>query len=140
MQSFTTAEIQKLEQALDMANKVLLSDSFKGSVSAARFTSTNDNGVEVYQRLMSKDWEVPFAIQSYSRWQFWKWREVANEDESGLVTFNRKFFTTQSIPSLVNTVVHETCHVAGYSHRSATDYNSVPYQVGSIAEEVAGSL
>lgn len=171
---FTVEERLRLASAVDSANHVMETDSFKLAVitfSTSRgisgFTATYDVPVEIYQRLMGTDWAVDFSIASPPWWKFWT-REVAKENSNGLVTFNRKFYDRQDIPSLANTVMHETCHVAGYHHSLNTGYhpdsfsagyhhlfsagyhplvstayereNSCPYAIGAIVEKLARPL
>jgi hypothetical protein len=139
-QYFTTMELGKFEKAENLANEVMATDQFKKAVTEFDFDTTRDTGTEVYQRLMGQKWSVRFQILTPPWWKRWFSKEVAREDASGLVTFDRNKFQGQDLPSLANTIAHECCHVAGYRHATAHDYASVPYAVGNMVESIARSF
>lgn len=139
-QGFTTAEIQKLQSAIDLLNRVMVSDDFKAGILEFEFDSTNDTALEVYQRLTGQDWAVDFSIVTPPWYKRWFSKEVAHECTDGSVVFDRNKFSAQSLPSVANTALHETCHKAKYGHASAHDYNSVPYGAGNEAEQVANRI
>ena len=56
---------------------------------------------------------------------------------------NTRKINKRSVDSWVGFLIHETCHLAGYSHGSNSPKgkeSSVPYKVGSIAKRMAGEL
>lgn len=131
---FSAEEKKKLVEAMDLANKMQDSLSFKRRVSTAIFSSTKNNNMKILEDIQKDHW-FKASIQSYPWWKVWKRVEVAAETPTG-VTFNRAFFKNQSLASLANTISHETMHIAGYSHSSAKDFASVPYQIGQIVEDL----
>lgn len=134
---FSPTELTQLQNGVDLANAVMASDIFRQTVMAFEFDSTDDTSFEIYAKLTHVDYCVDFSIQSYPWWNFGKRKEVAHENPDGSVVLNRRFFDTQSVPSIADTVGHETSHKAGYGHSSAQDYASVPYGVGYMIEAIA---
>jgi hypothetical protein len=144
---FSTGELAKLDQALARANEVVAAAAFKSLVLAYQkddgtpgFEATTDTAQQVFDKLTAADAAIVIAIRSYSWIELGKRREVAHEDSSGGVVLNRRFFTTENLDDLVDTIIHEFCHVRGYHHRSAHDYRSVPYGVGQLAGQVSEQL
>lgn len=147
---FTPAELTKVTDGFDLANEVIASDAFKQGVLAHTkldgsrgFENTDDTPEEVYAKLTSGDSSIAISVRSYSPLDVAKRHEVAHENPDGGVVFNRKFFSNEDLPSLVNTIVHEYCHTRGFTHdRDATARRpfSTPYGVGAIAQKVALQL
>lgn len=133
----TTEEISKIEQALALANQVMGSDAFKVAVMTATFTSTNFDRVTIWTALTQTNYPISLSVVTPPWWKRWFSREVAHENTDGSVVLDRNKLCNEDIPSLANTLAHETCHSAGFVHSSAKDYQSVPYQVGSIVEQLA---
>jgi hypothetical protein len=137
---FTTEEIQRLQSAVSLANQVMTKDSFKDAVLVAEFTNTQDAPPVVLAKLTLKDYPVQFSIETPPWYKRWFSKEVAREVEGVGVIFDRNKYAGEDIPELANTVAHECCHVAGYSHpfyESADRDGSVPYSVGAIVEKLA---
>jgi hypothetical protein len=142
---FTTDELHKLENAMIAANRVLASDAFKQGLLAHKdergisgFAGSLCTPATVCRVMTEGDASLTLFIQSYSWWNFGKRSEVAHEDDSG-VTFNRRFYYGEDIPSLVNTLVHEMAHAKGFEHdygRTARRPYSIPYACGDIAENI----
>lgn len=145
-QGFTTNELRKLQLAIYWSENVMNSLAFQTAVvnyqlpnGSHQFTGVLEANATIFKNIHESSKAMDFEIQSYSWWNFAKRKEVAHEGPNGPV-FNRKFFSTQTLPSLVNTVVHEYCHALGYSHDYYPTDNrpySVPYAVGAIVEEIA---
>jgi hypothetical protein len=146
-----TAEMGKLQQAVDLANEVMRGDDFKAAVLRYQslnmngnrivpgFMTTRDSREQVYARLM-QGWSVRFCISMPPWYKRWFSKEIARESSDGTVTFDRNKYVRQDLPSLANTVSHECAHVAGYPHSSAQDYDSVPYAIGNLVEQLARAV
>lgn len=144
-QFFSDSESCKLDKALALADQVLIDPRFQAEIEAIPSFPDPDKtptGKEVMAALSRGDIMLALTIMSYSWWNIGKRGEVAHEDDSG-VTFNRRFFSTQDLPSLTATIVHEGLHQQGFSHdyaRTARREQQSPYRVGDIAEKWAAVL
>lgn len=101
-----------------------------------QFSSTSETNAQVYNKLMSNENAyIKQDIVSCSNPKV-----VGYEDGSDITKVCKGWDEYLDIYGVVNNIAHEYCHTLGYHHSSAKDYNSVPYRVGNIAEEVARRL
>ena len=128
------SKLKYFPEVVRVTNCVLANEQFLSEVSlVAKFTSSSHNGYQVVDKIKdSFDKPVVILTERRARWSTVLARRV---DE--YVIFNTRK-NPRSVPEMVNTLVHESLHVAGYGH----EYNysparnlSVPYYVGDIAEE-----
>lgn len=139
---FLTAELQQLEQAVDKANAILISPEFSEAVlgfqgsNGSGFANTKDGPTQVLAKLLSQNWVVPFSIRNFSWWVNHFVRTIAEENPDGSIVFNRYYYDSMSLSDHVDTVIHEVCHAAGYSHRFPSQWDSVPYALGDLAREL----
>lgn len=131
---FTDDELAKLQAASMKVNAALADPKFLAILAAAQFDNTSDANALIILNLCKPILITRLYCEYLGWWATHVSGTVAEESQGGVVTFNRAFFDDQAINSLANTEFHEACHVAGYSHRSAQDVMSVPYQAGNLLE------
>jgi hypothetical protein len=129
---FTTAEMQKLQSAVDLANNKMIGVQFQA-------WALKNIGPEALAKIM-EDCTLQFSIETPPWYKRWFSKEVAREVEGVGVIFDRNKYALEDLPSLANTVAHERCHAAGFTHpfwpgpeRDA----SLPYRVGGEVEAEA---
>ncbi len=133
--NFRSAEVSKLQVALNLVNTALKDPRFQNQIKCSKFDNTSDTGEEVFAKI-SKDGAVSsISIATLSWWANHVNHTIAYENPDGTIVLNRYFFQDQSLASLANTLIHEWCHACGYSHSSASDSGSVPYWVGTMLED-----
>lgn len=135
LRDFTDSERAKLQLACEAINECLDSKSFYTSLMLASFDNTDDTNAVIVSKLAAPITIDRLYCEDLGWWATHISRTVAEEAPDGSVTFNRAYFDFQTTHSLANTLFHEACHCVGYSHRSPTDYLSVPYRAGNLLEE-----
>ena len=139
LSDFSDSERSQLQAACDCVNTALLDQKFISILLRASFANTDDSSGVVTGKLCSPIIITRLYCEKLSWWATHVSQTIAFEEPDGTVTFNRAYFDLQSLPSLGNTLFHEACHTAGYSHRSSTDYSSVPYLAGTLMESYLSS-
>ena len=136
-QDFTPTELTKLLTTTILVVKLLLDPKFIARLMAAKYTSTTDDNATIIKKITS-----PITVSTISCEDL-GWiadhidHTIAEEDTDGDITCNRPYYDEEDIPALMNTILHEVGHCAGYSHISASDTMSEPYQTGDICEDYA---
>lgn len=117
---------------------ILNSEEFKAQiVRKARFFYSRDTGSVVWQKISSAG-TVALTISFFSDRNT---RAIACSGHDGTVAFNIE--KEKQGAASVGNIAHEVMHVLGYSHFTNFAWpnrNSVPYWVGSLAEQFAGRL
>lgn len=128
-----------LKPSIDCAHKVINSDLFRDKIKAIDhfdYAPTTVNGKSVLDRLNTA--KTVSVRTYYKRWG----KTVAyTYYDAGEIYINRRKIV--DIFTLVNTFVHETTHIIGFSHGDNSPVgkeNSVPYFVGDVAESIAKEL
>lgn len=134
LQDFTGWELDRLNAACAEVNRALSDAGFGLSVLKTVFDNTDDTSAQIFAKILAVGTITRLYCENLGWWATHVSRTIAAEAPDGSVTFNRAYFDTQDIPSLANTLLHEACHVAGYSHRSPQDSASVPYGAGNLLE------
>lgn len=132
---FTQVELNQLNYDLSECNRALLADSFKALILGATYENTDDSVDTIWSKLSS---DLVISRETMANLGFWATHRnhtIAEEDEDGNITCNRPLYDTEGSAARSNTQFHECAHVAGYSHRSSTNYLSVPYQAGNLMEQ-----
>lgn len=135
LSDFTDEERSKLELACEVINLAFRSDEFQRTILNAKFDSTTDSNLMIWTRLNGPIQIQRLYCRRLSWWATHVYGTIALESTDGTVTFNRAFFSRQTVESVANTLLHEACHVAGYHHISKNDAPSVPYLVGRLVEQ-----
>lgn len=144
---FTTSEINQASTALSRCNLVLYSQAFAEAVLSHTylgrpgFASCAHEPSKVLESLRILDIKIVLSIQSppwYKRFT----SEIAREVD-GEVIFNRRKFGWLGVEGTCGTLMHESCHAAGFTHdygRTAARPYSVPYALGEIAQSLAKKM
>lgn len=56
------------------------------------------------------------------------------------ISINEKFFRNFTSAQIAGNLAHEWVHKLGFDHRSAKEYDSVPYAIGDIVAQLGRSL
>ena len=132
------ANIAKIQSILPGVQKVINSEAFKKRVLAATYTSTKDSPAVIYEKIMKGNWNLVYEFKYKSNWRGkcpvlgWTYASVKT------VWFNSCNFQSRDAKGVAGTVGHENMHKLGYDHKSAKDYQSVPYSIGNIVSELYG--
>lgn len=131
----TASSIKLIQDSVRVANCVVRSEDFLQEISRFPkydFTTLSPGAVADAYRSIK-----PIQVSSYqTRNPFSKVLATTySTDRETLYINTRKF--PRSLPSVVNTIIHEAGHLINFSHgnnSSVGKENSVNYRVGSIAE------
>jgi hypothetical protein len=143
---FTPEEVVKHETAMRMLEVVLNSFQFKERMLQKKLVRTNGmTNAQVYELIMSgaeildpsKDFEIDIWVEAYHK----------NNSVVGWTTpkivwtyLNRKFLSAYVYAEIACNAFHEWLHKLGFGHVSAKDYDSVPYALGYLVEEMIKEL
>jgi hypothetical protein len=132
----TSSSLKSIQDAVKVMNCLIKSESFLKAVgSSGGYDYTDKSPSMVEESLRSIH---PIKVSSYKTKSPFS-RVLATtykSDRSTLYINTRKL--PRSLPSLVNTITHESTHLIGFSHgdnSSVGKDKSVPYLVGDIAEK-----
>lgn len=125
-------ERKMIDDAVRLANSVLLSDCFREGLLSASLSSTNgrDN-----QQILAELTRLPpsaLTIDLYDgtgRHGTIGWE---NDGEPDVVHMNRHYVKNAFVAA--DNLLHEAAHVRGFHHRSHREARSVPYTVNYIFE------
>ena len=140
LSDFSDFERAKLISACKLVNQCLVDPVFLARLQGANFHNAGDSNAAVIAKLTANGTIMRLYCENMGWWANHVSHTIALEEPDGTVTFNRRYFDNQSIPSLANTLFHEYAHVCGYSHVSARDSTSVPYLAGNLLEAYAKSI
>lgn len=101
-----------------------------------KFSSTSETNEQVYNKLMSRETAVIKQDIVYCR----NPNVIGYEDGTDVTKICEGWDDYLDVAGVVGNIAHEYCHSLGYHHSSASDHNSVPYRVGTIAETLARKL
>jgi hypothetical protein len=145
-------ELAKMVEAFKMVEAVINSEEFKvkvigymGSTGNRGFTSNNNlTNEQVYAFLMQGKellqgeqtlGEMNFNVNRYYK----RWSKVigyVSMGKSNWINVNGKFYRNFDVSQMASNITHEWIHLAGFTHDSARDHDSVPYAVGYIMEDL----
>lgn len=135
---------ERMKKLVAVSNCVINKKSFQDELkSIENFTNIEENGEHVLNKILkSKQGFVNFYTQNWFAYKFTPVHGYVNNG-SDQIYINTRTFGREN-KSVVNTIVHEMSHVAGYKHQGNSpkgNQESVPYKVGSVAENnVEGCL
>jgi hypothetical protein len=92
-----------------------------------------DNIVDGNEKLQpTKDNEIDVGIKFY-----YSSGNVIGWTNGGItyINVNVKYFDKYTSDNICANLMHEYMHKLGYDHKSATDYNSAPYFIGTAVKE-----
>lgn len=135
LSDFDLNERSALQRALDATNAAIADPGFLATLMAATYTSTPLSNEVVLARLNQTIVIQRLYCETMGFWATYVSKTEAEESPDGTVTFNRHYFDRQTLPSLANTLFHETWHVLGLHHISARDFRSWPYQAGDLLQQ-----
>jgi hypothetical protein len=144
---FTMEEIQKHETAMGMLEQVVSSVQFRERVLTTKLVRTNGmTNVQVYELIMSgaetlgtdgADHEIDLYLEMYSA----RGKVVGYTRPDTIKEWlNRNFFSGFGYPEICDNAFHEWLHKLGFDHISAKDYDSVPYALGYLVEQMVKEL
>ncbi len=132
----TAEQTLKVKAAVEAANKVTSGAAIGVAIKGVTFRETNgDTNEQITEKL-----KAPITVRVWP-YKSWKWfsKVIAyvNSSKEGIIHFNVKFLTANTVGEVANTLVHESLHLKGYGHRIKPYVNSVPYRVGGLVEDLA---
>jgi hypothetical protein len=139
---FKYKDQQILKQTVERLNKILFSYEFSKLVyDNAPFTYTSNSSSDIINRLTKWNYNklfeiVPFYVPWYKRYMR-KVRAYVYSSSQPYTIYLNASYPNRNIKSLSGTIMHEFCHLKGYSHGSNKPhgdkyYNSVPCKIGSL--------
>lgn len=137
--NFTVNELATARQGLAYLNEALNDEKFQTTILQTKFIGTLDFSTTILEKLLSgadrfdpkKDATLNLQFVMYNgRW----WSRVIGYvlDNDRTVYTNRRYF--YSPVNFASNALHEYMHLLSYTHRSATDFGSVPYKINSLFE------
>lgn len=121
-----TTSKEALEKLIPVANCILNNEDFLNEMRSAEFTNTDKTGEQVVSMLQNSG--TVSTVSTYRNSRFSPFTTMAYT-EQGTIYMNTRY------KFQATTLVHEHWHTLKFSHRSAKDFKSVPYQAGILAEK-----
>ena len=150
IKGFDGESMKKLEQALEIVEKVVNSEEFKNRVlnfenrnGERAFASNNKlTNEEIYSTFMdgretlqqNTPGEMNYFLSLYHK----RFSKVIGWTNPSINTINVnwKFFKNFKPSDVAGNLVHEWVHKIGFGHKSAAEHDSAPYAIGYIAREM----
>ena len=154
--NFTSADIDKVQQALIFIQRIIRTSEFRDRVLKHTFEGklqfANNNGLsnaQIYQALVDgseelkpganykMDLELELYTNNFTSTVGYTYPNTLR------IWMNRKFFNRYSSEEVARNVFHEWTHKLGFGHDSSATARrpySVPYALGSIIQEMAFNL
>lgn len=154
--NFTSADIDKVEQALIFIQRIVRTEEFRSRVLNHRYDGqvqfSNNNGftnAQIYQMLVDgaetlkplidnkMDLELELYTNNFTSTVGYTYPNTLR------IWMNRKFFDRYSAEEVARNVFHEWTHKLGFGHDSNSTARrpySVPYALGSIVQDMAFNL
>lgn len=132
----STAEVARIQKILPHLEAIINSEEFQKQVTRATYTLPSAKASDVYTKIQAKDWSMSFAFAMQRNWRGkcpvlgWTYPNVKT------VWFNTCNFAPRTDAGIAGTIAHEQLHQLGFTHNSATSYQSVPYSIGNLVSEL----
>ena len=154
LQGFYDGNLNKMEKAFELLERVVNSDEFKDRVINFKNTKgerafASNKGLsneQIYQIFMegretlrpNTPGEMNFDLRLYNR----SWSRVIGytTPDTNLININWKYFKNFGAHEVAANLAHEWTHKIGFDHTSAAEHDSAPYAIGYIIEEIAAKL
>lgn len=129
---------ERIIHAQEILNRILSSPEFKQACLDHNFQETQDTAERVYNTMQT---DITVGLSRYRTWRWWS-RVVGYVLGRGSKTIhcNAKYWDIASPVDNASFILHESSHILGYTHSSASAKQSVPYSMNEIAKEVAEEL
>ncbi len=145
---------KKLDSAFEVLEEIVNSDmfkdrviNFKNSKGERKFASNKGlTNEEIYQKFMegretlqqNTPGEMNFFLKLYNR----PWSRVIGytTGDTNVININWKYFKNYKPGDVASNLAHEWIHKIGFDHVSAKEYDSVPYAIGYIVQDMADML
>jgi hypothetical protein len=147
----TDDQREKAVQSAVLLQSVINTQEFKDKIlsfinSKRKIEFAENQGltnIQVYEVLMSgqerlrpeKDYEWDFEVNFYTGRRFSKVIGFTFPNIT-YINCNTRFFNNMDIWEIAGNYAHEYCHKLGFDHVSAKQYDSIPYAVGYIVQEL----
>lgn len=131
--------------AIAKATAIMCDKNFYREISEVKsFTHTEDASCEIFEHIKFTFEIYNIDVVTYKSRNPWsKANGYTKKRKPFKIYVNTRKINKRSVNAWVGFLIHETCHLAGYSHGSNSPKgkeNSVPYKVGSIAKRMAGEI
>lgn len=134
------SEAHTAGRAVLLVERVVRHPSFKTMVMDAKFTSTGGKtNAEIYDIFTKSQVPVKVSMFTGTYMQNKVWKTVGFDDVNDDYVHANRYFV-QDEDTLASLIIHEVAHALGFSHASASEYTSVPYQMNRICEAVIEKL
>lgn len=139
--NFTENQKAIAQKGLWILETALAQESFHQKVIKAYFDPDDTEGLtneQIWARLESgaddMDETVDHVINLNFRLYYSWWSRVVGYVYPGvrMIHVNKKYFGNPV--RFASNAIHEYCHMMGFHHKSATDYDSVPYEFNALFE------
>lgn len=140
--NYTAKQKEKLKQVDLLIEHIFNSQEFKDEVIKRKYTSTKLTSAQIYDKLFggaealepALDYEMDLKVEMYYK----RFSKVVGYTYPNTLTVwtNSKFHSWYSPCLIASNLVHEYSHKIGFDHYSASDWQSVPYQLNDIIEKL----
>lgn len=131
----------ELIEAVRALKAVLATTEFKEEVMAFKFSdgARSFDSTKVLDDVLNFNRTI--IVSRYVSWKWWS-RVVGyvRGKSSNVIYANAKFWDVASSVRNASFLLHETSHLAGYSHSSASSRFSVPYGLNKCFEKAASRI
>lgn len=141
---------EKLEAAFELLEEVVNSEEFKERIlnftnkKGERAFNSNKNltNEEIYTLFMNG--EETLQPGTISEMNFWlrlyhkPWSKVIGytSAKTNVISINWKYFKSNTLDNVAANLAHEWVHKLGFTHKSASEHDSVPYGIGYIVGDL----
>lgn len=151
---FTGEHLKKMQKAFVLLEHVVNSEEFKQRVlkfknrnGKVAFASnkglTNEQIYEVFMEgRETLQPNTPNEMNFYLNLYYSRWSRVVGytTPSTNTININSKYFYGYRPNEVAGNLAHEWTHKLGFDHTSASQWDSAPYAIGNIVEELAGKL
>lgn len=154
IEGFDAASLEKMENALELVEKVVNSEEFKNRVinfkndAGQRAFASNNNmtNEQIYATFMAGretlQQDTPGEMNFFLKLYYKRWSKVIGwtNGDINTININWKFFKNFQISDVAGNLAHEWTHKIGFGHKSAAEHDSAPYAIGYIVRELGAKV